>query len=124
MKIRKFAVALAIGLLLNLVATSWAHHRVIKGKAVYYTNSYKGETMACGGTYQPDKMITAHRSLDCGTRLRVKNRSNGEKVKVTVKDRGPYGDKKIKLDLSRKAARKLGFIDEGITRIKAVVLHD
>lgn len=124
LKIRKFVLVLVIGLVLNLVATSWAHHRVIKGKAVYYSNSYAGQTMACGGKYQPYKMVAAHRSLPCGTRLRVKNRSNGKTVTVKVKDRGPYGDKDIKLDVSRRAARKLGFIGKGITPIRAVVLHD
>ena len=101
-----------------------AHHRVIWGKAVYYADRYAGETMACGGTYQTWKMVAAHRKLPCGTRLRVKNRANGRRVTVTVRDRGHYGDDSIKLDLSNRAARKLGFLRQGIARIKAVVLHD
>ena len=70
------------------------------------------------------KMIAAHRHLPCGTRLRVTNKRNGKKVTVTVSDRGPYGDTSIKLDVSRRAARRLGFIHRGITRIRARVLSN
>jgi rare lipoprotein A len=101
-----------------------AHHRVIWGKAVYYADHYAGDTMACGGKYQTWKMVAAHRKLPCGTRLRVKNRANGRKVTVTVRDRGPYGDDSIKLDLSKRAARRLGYLRQGVAKIKAVVLHD
>lgn len=99
-----------------------AGKRVFRGEAIYYSDAYKGSTMACGGSYHPRKMIAAHRNLPCGTVLRVKNLSNGNIVKVTVKDRGPYGDKDTILDVSRKAARKLDFISAGRTKIKAVVV--
>jgi rare lipoprotein A len=95
--------------------------RVVKGKAHYYSDELSGNGMACGGTYRPSKMVAAHRTLPCGTVLRVKNRANGKVVKVKVKDRGPYGDKKTVLDLSKRAARKLGYIDEGSARVRAVV---
>jgi rare lipoprotein A len=97
---------------------------VIRGKAVYYSNVYVGETMACGGTYRKWKMITAHRHLPCGTRLRVTNKRNGRKVTVRVADRGPFGDSSIKLDLSRRAAKRLGYLHRGITRIRARVLSN
>jgi rare lipoprotein A len=107
-----------------IVVGSASANQVIRGKAVYYSNFYVGKTMACGGTYRRRKMITAHRHLPCGTRLRVTNRRNGNKVTVRVADRGPYGDSSIKLDLSRRAARRLGFLREGITRIRARVLSN
>jgi rare lipoprotein A len=100
---------------------AFAGSRVVKGKAHYYSDSLSGNGMACGGTYRPSKMVAAHRSLPCGTELRVKNRANGKVVTVKVKDRGPYGDKKTVLDLSKRAARKLGYLDEGSARVRAVV---
>jgi peptidoglycan lytic transglycosylase len=100
---------------------AFAGSRVVKGKAVYYADSLKGHGMACGGTYQPGKMVAAHRSLPCGTKLRVKNKDNGKVVTVTVKDRGPYGEKSTVLDLSRKAARMLGYVDDGSAPVRAVV---
>ena len=90
---------------------------------MYYANRYVGRTMACGGTYQKSKMVAAHRSLPCGTRVRITNRRNGKTVRVRVKDRGPYGDKKLKFDVSRRAARRLGMIKAGRVPIKAVILH-
>jgi rare lipoprotein A len=105
-------------------AAATAQHRTFKGEAIYYSNEFKGETMACGGAYQPWKMVAAHRKLACGTRLKVKNRANGKIVTVRVKDRGPYGDSDTVLDLSRKAARKLDFISAGRARIRAWVRHD
>lgn len=80
--------------------------------------------MACGGTYRHRKMVAAHRSLACGTRVKITNRSTGKMVKVTVRDRGPYGDKKLKFDVSRRAAKRLGMVRAGRAPIKAVVLHD
>ena len=90
---------------------------------MYYANRYVGRTMACGGTYQKSKMVAAHRSLPCGTRVRITNRSNGRTVRVRVKDRRPFGDKKLKFDVSRRAANRLGMIKEGRVPIKAVILH-
>ena len=110
-----------MGLFLSAPAV-FAHHRVIRGKALYYSNAYAGDPMACGPDYQPWKMVAAHRRLPCGTRLRVKNRANGNVVTVTVRDRGPYTDGYV-LDVSRRAARKLGFLRQGWTRIRAVVKH-
>ena len=100
---------------------AFADSRVVKGKAHYYSDELSGNGMACGGKYRPRKMVAAHRSLPCGTELRVKNRANGRIVTVKVKDRGPYGDKKTVLDLSKRAARKLGYVNEGSARVRAIV---
>lgn len=125
MKTRRGFVALCVALGLVLVPLmARAAHDSFKGDAIYYSNVYKGETMACGGKYQPWKMVAAHRNLPCGTRLRVRNLSNDKVVTVTVRDRGPYGDKETKLDVSRRAARKLDFISAGRARVKATILHD
>jgi rare lipoprotein A len=116
-------VAAAVAVVLAGAGVAGATHESFKGGAVYYSDELKGETMACGGEYQPWKMVAAHRDLPCGTRLKVKNLTNGEVVKVTVKDRGPYGDEDVVLDVSKKAAKKLGFYGEGKTEVKAKILH-
>lgn len=100
-----------------------AHHRGFRGRTLYYSNEYAGQTMACGGSYQPWKRVAAHRKLPCGTRLRARNVANGRSVTVTVRDRGPYTDGFV-LDVSRRAAKRLGFIRAGSARIKARILHD
>ncbi len=105
-------------------APSTAQHRVWKGEAIYYSDEFAGETMACGGEYRPRKMVAAHRKLPCGTKIRVRNRANGRSVIVTVRDRGPYGDKRTIVDVSRRAARKLRFFDEGRAKVRVRVVHD
>ena len=111
-------VAAALG------APATAPDRVWKGDALYYSDDLSGETMACGGKYRPRKMVAAHRKLPCGTTIRVKNRSNGKVVILTVKDRGPFGDKGTIVDVSRRAARKLRFFDDGRTKVRMTVVHD
>ena len=107
-----------------VAAPAVAHDRVRKGEAIYYADEFAGETMACGGKYRPRKMVAAHRKLPCGTRIRVRNRGNGRAVVLTVKDRGPYGDKGTIVDVSRRAARKLRFFDAGRAKVRLTVLHD
>lgn len=107
-----------------LGASATAHDRAWRGEAIYYSDDLAGETMACGGAYRPRKMVAAHRKLPCGTKIRVKNRTNGRVVTVTVRDRGPFGDKNTIVDVSRRAARKLHFYDDGRAKIRLTVLHE
>ena len=117
-------MALLATLALGSLAPATAHDRSWRGEAIYYSDDLAGETMACGGAYRPHKMVAAHRKLPCGTTIRVRNRANGRAVTLTVKDRGPFGDKDTIVDVSRRAARKLGFYDDGRTKIRLSVIHD
>lgn len=123
MSLREVALVLLAALVAFGAPAVLARHRSFKGEALYYANKYDGSTMACGGVYRPRKMVAAHRRLPCGTRLRVKNLSNGEVVSVTVRDRGPF-DETAKLDLSRRAAKRLGYLRAGRTMVRAHILHD
>jgi len=71
---------------------------------------------ASGERMNPAAMTAAHRSLPFGTRLRVTNRHNGKAVTVTINDRGPFVRGRV-LDLSRGAARQLGFVRSGQTSV-------
>jgi rare lipoprotein A len=51
---------------------------------------YAGRTMACGGKASPAALTAAHKTLPCGTRVRVTNRRNGQSAVVTIRDRGPF----------------------------------
>ena len=62
-------------------------------------------------------MTAASRTLDFGTRVRVTNLVNSKSVVVTINDRGPYVTGRI-IDLSRRAASRLGFVEEGLTRVR------
>jgi rare lipoprotein A len=109
-------------LLISMTADVSAHHDGFRGRTLYYSDEYAGDAMACGPKYQPWKMVAAHRSLPCGTELRVRNTANGNVVTVTVQDRGPYTDGFV-LDVSRRAATKLGFVHAGSAEIRAIIKH-
>lgn len=87
------------------------------GKASYYSNKFNGRKTASGETFRNSKKIAAHRTLPFGTKVKVTNLSNGQSVKVRIADRGPFVAGRI-IDLSRKAARKIGLVDQGVGTVK------
>lgn len=99
---------------------------VHRGEATYYHDALHGRTTASGIPYDRNAMVAAHKSLPFGTLLRVTNTGNGRQVLVRVVDRGPFApghDAPAILDLSRRAARELGFIRQGRVLIRAEVLE-
>lgn len=87
------------------------------GKASYYSSKFNGRKTASGETFRNSKKIAAHRTLPFGTKVKVTNLSNGRSVKVRIADRGPFVSGRI-IDLSKKAARKIGLIDQGVGTVK------
>jgi rare lipoprotein A len=61
-------------------------------------------------------MTAAHRSLPFGTKVKVTNQRNGKAVVVRINDRGPFIKGRV-IDLSKAAARTLGFVGAGHTKI-------
>jgi rare lipoprotein A len=108
------AFAFASSLCLGLSAMTAIAHADQSGKASWY--SLPGKRTACGQKMNPNAMIAAHRSLPCGTRLKVTNHGNGQSVVVTVADRGPFVRGRI-VDVSRGAAQSLGFVGAGTASV-------
>ena len=92
------------------------------GTASFYARKFHGRTTASGVRYDPAKMMAAHRTLPFGTRVRVTNLENHRSVVVTVVDRGPYRRGRV-IDLSRGAARELGFVRDGLATVRLEVLE-
>ena len=67
------------------------------------------------------KLTAAHRTMPFGTRLRVTNVENGRSVVVRVNDRGPWVNDRV-LDVSLAAAKALGMVGDGVTKVEVVVL--
>jgi rare lipoprotein A len=84
-------------------------------------DGYAWRTMANGQAMNPNAMITAHRSLPFGTRLRVTNQNNGRSVVVTVTDRGPFVAGRS-LDLSIGAFSVIAHPSQGVANICYSVL--
>lgn len=57
-----------------------------------------------------------------GTLLKVRNPLNGKEVVVRVTDRGPFS-KRYVIDLSKAAARELGFIRKGFCQVEITRIH-
>ncbi len=87
------------------------------GKASYYADFFKGRKTSNGETFRQRKLTAAHRTLPFGTKVKVTNLKNGKTVKVRINDRGPFVDGRI-IDLSRKAARRLGMVDDGVVPVE------
>ena len=93
----------------------------IVGLASWYGQRHQGHATASGETYDVNKLTAAHRTMPFGTRLRVTNVENGRSVVVRVNDRGPWKENRV-LDVSLAAARALGMVGDGVTRVEIVVL--
>jgi rare lipoprotein A len=68
-------------------------------------------------------LTAAHRSLPLGTRVLVTNVENGRQVTVVVTDRGPLVPGRV-IDVSPKAARRLGILRGGLARVRLKVLSE
>ena len=106
-------------------AASEAPPAVQVGLASWYGPGFHGEETASGEIFDQREMVAAHRTLPFGTLIRVTNLVNGRRVTLRVIDRGPYGRnfrKGTLVDVSRGAARRLGFIRDGLVRVRIEVV--
>src|SRR5690349_11765121 len=92
------------------------------GLASWYGRSHHGRTTANGERFDMNALTAAHRNLELGTVVRVTNLATGESVRVRINDRGPYIKGRV-LDLSDKAARRLGMHETGIARVRIEVFE-
>ncbi len=115
---RFFVMALAFVFLCSAPFTAQAKGEGIEcGRASWY--ALPGARTASGEKMNPDALSAAHRSLPIGSVVTVRNLANGKEVAVRINDRGPYADGRI-IDLSRLAARKLGFIRKGTAPVAII----
>jgi rare lipoprotein A len=95
------------------------------GLASWYGPGFHGEATASGEIFDQREMVAAHRTLPFGSVIDVTNLKNGRRVTLRVIDRGPYGRNVRKgtiVDVSRGAARRLGFIRGGLVRVRLEVI--
>lgn len=73
--------------------------------------------MANGKKFSQHKLTAAHKTLPFGTKVKVINLSNHQKVKVRITDRGPFVEGRI-IDLSKKAAKRINMVNAGIVPVE------
>jgi peptidoglycan lytic transglycosylase len=124
------AVALATLSLLTFMGTAKPTPQRVRtvqvGLASYYGPGFHGERTASGKIFNQYEMVAAHRSLPLGSVVRVTNLENRRRVVLRVIDRGPYGRNYRKgtiIDVSKGAARRLGFIRDGLVPVRVEVLR-
>jgi rare lipoprotein A len=94
---------------------------VQEGVASWYGPGFHGRRTANGEIFDQYELTAAHPSLPLGTRVIVTNLRNGRAVEVRINDRGPFVDGRV-IDLSYAAARVLGMVGPGTTRVRLEVL--
>jgi rare lipoprotein A len=97
-----------------------------EGLASYYGPGFDGKVTASGTRFDENALVAAHPSYPFGTVLRVTNLTNQRKVEVRVVDRGPATGPRsegVIIDVSSRAARDLGFVRSGRTRVRVEVLR-
>jgi rare lipoprotein A len=91
------------------------------GRVSWYGPGFHGRQTASGEIFDSGALTMAHRSLPLGSRVRVTNLDNGRSVVLRVNDRGPYVRGRI-VDLSRAAAKRLDFVDDGVVKARIELL--
>jgi peptidoglycan lytic transglycosylase len=86
-------------------------------KASYQSTRTAGLTTASGEPYDPNDLTAASRNLPIGSTVKVTNPETGRSVKVRINDRGPFVHGRS-LDLSKRAAERIGIVHKGVARVK------
>jgi rare lipoprotein A (peptidoglycan hydrolase) len=97
------------------------------GYASWYGPTFHGKRTANGSVYDQNGFTAAHPDLPMPSVVRVSNIKNNKSVLVVVNDRGPNKASQSKgriIDLSKKAAKELGFVNQGIAEVKVEYLHN
>ena len=94
----------------------------LRGNASWYGRPFHGRKTANGETYNMYAFTAAHRTLPFGSWVRVQRLDNGNTVDVRINDRGPFVNGRI-IDLSRRAAGRLGILSKGVTRVRLIPLR-
>ena len=93
------------------------------GIASWYGDEFAGKPTANGEIFDPDIVSAAHKTLPMPSVVRVINLDNGRSLVVRINDRGPFVAGRI-IDLSREAARLLGFQKQGIAKVRVQILAE
>jgi len=95
----------------------------VKGVASYYAKRYNGRKTQSGERYRPEKLSAAHPTFPMGTKIKVVNLDNQKEILVRINDR--CRKRKVpNVDLSRAAAKKLGFFGKGLARVQIIPVDD
>ena len=84
-------------------------------------DGFEGNRTACGQVFHTNAIQIAHKTLPCGTAVRVEDTDTGRAVDAVVTDRGPYVNGRI-VDLSWAAFKQLDPTAPGLLHVKVYLL--
>jgi rare lipoprotein A (peptidoglycan hydrolase) len=84
-------------------------------------DGFEGERTACGQIFRTAIIQVAHKSLPCGTVIRVEDTDTGRSIQAEVTDRGPYVTGRI-VDLSWAAFSTLEPSAPGLLHVNVYVI--
>ena len=87
------------------------------GTASWYGPTFDRRKTANGEYFDMTRLTAAHPTLPLPSFVRVTNLNNNKSAILRVNDRGPFSKTRI-IDLSKKSAEVLGFINQGTARVR------
>ena len=84
-------------------------------------DGFEGNLTACGQVFHTNVVQVAHKSLPCGTIVRIEDTNTGRTVEAEVTDRGPYVTGRV-VDLSWAAFQQLDPTGPGLLHVNVYVL--
>lgn len=102
------------GMELTLYNLEWEPQLV---EASWYGPGFHGKTMANSQIFDENSLVAAHMYLPLGMKVRVTNVENGMSIEVPITDRGNFEKYERGIDLSKQAAKVLGYQKSGITQV-------
>ena len=93
------------------------------GVASYYAAKFHGRKTASGEVYRKELITAACNVLPLNTWVKVTNLANNNFVIAKINDRLAPQNKRL-VDLSSAAAKQLGYISDGLAKVKVEVLEN
>lgn len=94
-----------------------------EGMATWYGGRFNGRKTTNGEIFDTNKFTAAHRTIPFGTLVKVTNLRNGEYVIVKINDRCHAAPKRIRIDLTHAAYKKIATKkDDELMKVKIEVL--
>ena len=101
----------------SATVTSSSPDTAAVGIASYYADRFEGRRTSSGEIFRQSRMTAAHNSLPLGSWIRVTRLDNGRQVVVRINDRMHPLNKRL-VDLSKAAAKKLGYVGAGLVMVR------
>lgn len=117
----KLPVLLLAMLLCGMALAEETLEQSAEGIASYYSDKFHGRRTANDERYDRNALTAASNRYPLGALVRVTYLKNSKSVVLRINDRMQDGNPRL-IDVSRRAAKELGFQRSGLARVRVEVL--